>query len=487
MAPRRLLKLLAALLLTVLLAGPLPLRAGEVSPPPEVGPIFAELVPPTTYYEVLNAESGQPEGWNYGVYWDDTTAGDPSPSDLSDPVEPAFGGSSFSCGDFYENADEDSAGLFYRENSAVWDHPNGQGDGFCPHEGTSHPGLVVAHVFASVGHPLLPTGVIPMSHTLCGYPGSETPPGGTNGPECDDATQAYDCYVGPLAIAILANTTAATLIQISATATAINVKLDNGESCSAPRDSLRSITIFGGNGNDHVKMGVKLLTFLRFGFNGGGGSNRLTLLGTKIRDIVRFQGLPPTSYLPAGMGIDGDSDGELDFGAIDVHRVDVMGRDGNDEMRIDPLGALYDRFLLKQLFFKLSGGTGIDKAVIRAAFAPLFYGTSIEASRQAAGGAVAQVNVNGDPDATVDVSGTTIERWTALGTAGDDVLSGAGGHGTGDAFGFPIKLSGVGGNDTLTGGRKADLLNGGTGENDICRGGRGVDEAKGCETVRSIP
>ena len=130
-----------------------PAGAGHIIPPTEelIGPITGNLVPPTTTYRVVNGDSW--EDYYYEVYWDETTAGDPSPAELW-----GYDPNPQSCGDFYANAAEppdptsgtgDLPEPVYRENSALWDHPNGFGPGFCPHEGTSHPGLVTAEVWES--------------------------------------------------------------------------------------------------------------------------------------------------------------------------------------------------------------------------------------------------------------------------------------------------------------------------------------------------
>ena len=60
------------------------------------------------------------------------------------------------------------------------------------------------------------------------------------------------------------------------------------------------------------------------------------------------------------------------------------------------------------------------------------------------------------------------------GTGGDDVISGAGGSGTGGAYGGAISITGGPGDDTLTGGSGDDTFFGGDG-NDAFDGGPGTD------------
>ena len=83
--------------------------------------------------------------------------------------------------------------------------------------------------------------------------------------------------------------------------------------------------------------------------------------------------------------------------------------------------------------------------------------------------------------------GRRLRSGFAQGSVVADVFTGAGGAGTGGAFGFKLKMSGAGGNDRLIGGTKSDTLNGGAGDGDVCKGGKGTDTATGCETKKSIP
>jgi len=84
------------------------------------------------------------------------------------------------------------------------------------------------------------------------------------------------------------------------------------------------------------------------------------------------------------------------------------------------------------------------------------------------------INLTGDDDA--DVTGAaTAEIIEADGNDGDDIISGAGGLGTGTVFTADLDdIEGDAGNDTLTGGSGDDTLEGKDG-NDIIDGGAGDD------------
>jgi Ca2+-binding RTX toxin-like protein len=93
------------------------------------------------------------------------------------------------------------------------------------------------------------------------------------------------------------------------------------------------------------------------------------------------------------------------------------------------------------------------------------------------------INLNANEPETVDwdvsdVGGGTWDLVRALGGAGRDQLSGAGGAATGARFDVRLLLIGGAAADSLTGGTKGDLLKGGSG-NDIIRGGPGPDVLRG--------
>ncbi len=88
------------------------------------------------------------------------------------------------------------------------------------------------------------------------------------------------------------------------------------------------------------------------------------------------------------------------------------------------------------------------------------------------------VNLNaGEAADDVDVTVAGAERLNVEGNADNDLLSGAGGEGTGGAFvDGRLALRGGAGDDSLTGGPGNDILNGGLGA-DHLDGGPGVDTA----------
>ncbi|MGI9657777.1 MAG: calcium-binding protein [Gaiellaceae bacterium] len=91
------------------------------------------------------------------------------------------------------------------------------------------------------------------------------------------------------------------------------------------------------------------------------------------------------------------------------------------------------------------------------------------------------VALNDDGDA--DVLSAGVEQVVLAGREGRDVLSGAGGRGTGGAASVSLRISGGPGDDAITGGRVADVLLGGAGRDDlsgasgddILVGGQGAD------------
>jgi Ca2+-binding RTX toxin-like protein len=88
------------------------------------------------------------------------------------------------------------------------------------------------------------------------------------------------------------------------------------------------------------------------------------------------------------------------------------------------------------------------------------------------------LNVNAAESADdIDVTAAGVERFSLEGNAGNDLLSGGGGEGTGDAvIAGRLTLRGGEDNDTLTGGAGNDVLNGGPGS-DHLDGGPGADTA----------
>ena len=73
----------------------------------------------------------------------------------------------------------------------------------------------------------------------------------------------------------------------------------------------------------------------------------------------------------------------------------------------------------------------------------------------------AGVNLNGDDDA--DITPSQVENYTASGADGNDVVSAAGGFGTGTALTLPSSLQGDQGDDEISSGLANDTIGGGTG------------------------
>jgi len=96
------------------------------------------------------------------------------------------------------------------------------------------------------------------------------------------------------------------------------------------------------------------------------------------------------------------------------------------------------------------------------------------------------VNLNGDSDADLTASGG--ESWTVNGGDGNDTISAAGGGSTGNPFTTSLTIAGGNGNDKLTGGKGADVVDGGANNDtfkevktpdgsDTLIGGAGTDTA----------
>jgi len=203
-------------------------------------------------------------------------------------------------------------------------------------------------------------------------------------------------------------------------------------------------TLSGGGGNDTVRA-------FTGGFLGG-------VLGAPIVGNLVMDGGAGNDFLDSGFGNDV-----------------MLGGPGNDTLRWLP-GTLIDTF---------DGGGGNDTAVVvgngnnqgdafvlgatgpgqarfmRTNLVPFFI--DITATEN-----VVMQTGSGDDTITVnDLAGTGVRTVTADGGDGNDVLDGA-------ATGVSLLLIGGVGDDALTGGRGADVLDGGAG-NDTLSGGRGLD------------
>jgi Ca2+-binding RTX toxin-like protein len=75
------------------------------------------------------------------------------------------------------------------------------------------------------------------------------------------------------------------------------------------------------------------------------------------------------------------------------------------------------------------------------------------------------MNLNADAD--LDIVAASVESWQARGVAGNDVISAAGGAGTGGELRSSVVVYGGSGSDVLTGGAAGDDLNGETGADRI--------------------
>ena len=77
----------------------------------------------------------------------------------------------------------------------------------------------------------------------------------------------------------------------------------------------------------------------------------------------------------------------------------------------------------------------------------------------------AGINLNGDDDADISASG--VEAYTVNAGDGNDLVSAAGGQGTGSALAIPSSLQGDPGDDTLFSGLGNDTIGGGTGSDTL--------------------
>jgi Ca2+-binding RTX toxin-like protein len=109
-------------------------------------------------------------------------------------------------------------------------------------------------------------------------------------------------------------------------------------------------------------------------------------------------------------------------------------------------------------------GSGVSEVEINAA---LQLGSGDRVTVNGSGSAdqlvigAAGINLNGDDDADVIPSG--VENYTASGADGNDLVSAAGGQGTGSALTLPSSLQGDQGDDALASGLGNDTIGGGTG------------------------
>ena len=145
--------------------------------------------------------------------------------------------------------------------------------------------------------------------------------------------------------------------------------------------------------------------------------------------------------------------------------IDIVGDAGKDQRALIELDNPYE-FNGVDIRFNvdLGAGTG-DSLVIEGADV---------ADNVRAGSAGINLDA-GDSDADVFPT-ASVEQVELKGADGPDMISAAGGAGTGAAYPTPITVEGGLGNDTLTGGDANDVLAGDEGTNTL-DGGPGVDRA----------
>jgi Ca2+-binding RTX toxin-like protein len=450
------------------------------------GPICADLAPPVTIYEVLDAEdiaaAGFPEKF-IDVYW------------------VAF----LSCGHWYpgvngldfdpNHPNEEGTPREFNEFFATWSHNNSPHVDNCSHDAPDHPGTIFAAVVQ--GELLDPEEIapvrragafeddlieIPLRVLGCGYDKGSAEGGG---PECVESDLGPTCEVDTDDVAVM---TGGAEVDISAQDSQLTITFPNGEapSCTASATVTTSMTVLGEeNVNDDVTIDAHVLSIVRVGMNlQTGDEDTLTVDDTSGDTAVTLNGyLPKGELVQGGTILDFFDDGRFDLGTTAVEHILLNLGDGNDKITVN-IENLYPLVGATGYKTTFDGGPGRDLVVLQGDAA---YGYSEYFGMAPGPTPTAQVNLNGDQDDIVDVAAVAVERWTVSGTDDDDVISGAGGQGTGGPFAFPLKLFGEGSNDRLTGGLKADNLNGGPGRKDVCKGGKGTDEASGCETVKGIP
>ena len=142
---------------------------------------------------------------------------------------------------------------------------------------------------------------------------------------------------------------------------------------------------------------------------------------------------------------------------LNTNTITINGNTGNETAVVDlSNGALGPGLTVE--------GSGVSEIEINAALG-LGTGDRVTVNGSAAADQLVLgaggVNLNGDDDADISPSGA--ESYTAGGADGDDLVSAAGGRGTGSAPTIPCSLQGDQGDDTLSSGLGNDTIGGGTG------------------------
>lgn len=164
-------------------------------------------------------------------------------------------------------------------------------------------------------------------------------------------------------------------------------------------------------------------------------------------------------------------------------RISILAGAGDQELNINWNGQGFRPGVTNEagdsdeIEFSISLGPGTDELYISLPSIP----DTVRAGKSSGAYVAGRVNLNAAETTGVDADITLvvgIEGVSINGSGGNDILSGAGGAGTGDAFTIPLTLYGHIGNDTVTGGTASDTLEGADG-NDILTGGASGDDING--------
>ena len=183
----------------------------------------------------------------------------------------------------------------------------------------------------------------------------------------------------------------------------------------------------------------------------GGGAMTVSLVVNETATVSTSAGALTLNNIPCAGGAT----------VSNTNTVTINGNTGNETAVIDlsngPLGPGAS-----------SEGTGVPEIEIAAALG-LGSGDRVTVNGSASADQLvlgtAGINLNGDDDA--DISGSGVETYTLNAADGNDVVSAAGGQGTGSAPAVPSSLQGDQGDDTLFSGLGNDTIGGGTGSDTL--------------------